>query len=808
MDYPFHELCRVHMDFIIFTLVIDIYRKSYHCMNPSIYKIKRFIISPLKYFVGLIVSYCLVIILLGNFYPLPDQISYSCTILSKDGQLMRAFLSEDEKWRLYTEMEEITPELKKAFVFKEDRFFYFHPGVNPFAIIRAIINNIKEGHRTSGASTISMQVARLLEPKERTYCSKLAEIFRALQLELKYTKEEILQLYLNIIPFGSNIEGVKSASVIYFGKMPDHLSIGEIAALSIIPNRPVTLRLGKNNETIIIERNKWLLRYKRAGLFDDKYIDDALEEPLTAYRREIPKLCPHLALKLKNNYPSARIIRTNLNAEIQLKTEKIVGDYSRRLYFQNIRNAMALVVDNMTHEIVAYIGSADFNNNEDGGQVDGITAIRSPGSTLKPLLYGIAFDQGLITPKTIIADVPVSFSGYEPENYDEKFYGAITAEYALASSLNIPAVKILEHIQPRLLIEKLVNADFKQVRKDKENLGLSMILGGCGVTLEELTGLYCTFANNGEFTPLKYVSNDHNSLKSQIISPGAVFIITEILTQLKRPDLPLNWDNSVHTPKIAWKTGTSYGRRDAWSIGYNKKYTIGVWVGNFSGVGVPELNGTDKATPLLFQLFNTVDYDSEKEWFSMTNDIELRYVCSQTGLIPGELCSDLIIDYFKPGVSSTMQCSHLKKVFVNADSSLSYCSVCLPEIGYKKAIYPNYSPEMITYYDNNNINYKRIPLHNPDCERLLDGAKPKITSPIDNNEYFVNVLDSMQILLSSHVANDVNRIYWYINYKFYKEVSAGERLFFVPGEGKNDITCTDDKGRSTDIRIFVKYTNF
>jgi penicillin-binding protein 1C len=775
-------------------------------------KIQNYLKSLIRwlfYFAGWIVACFLCFLFLSILFPIKINKEYSPIILSKDNVLLNAFLTDDDKWRMYTEINEITPELKKAIVFKEDKYFYYHPGINPVSIVRALVKNTRTGIRTSGASTITMQVARMLDPKERTYANKLKEMFRALELELQYSKAEILQLYLNLVPYGSNIEGVKAASIIYFGKMPDHLSIGEIAALSIIPNRPVSLRIGKNNDTIMVERNKWLRRYEKAGLFDKKYIADALDEPLDGFRRYIPGVAPHFSIRVKNSYPNLNSIHTTLDIEIQRKTEQLVGIYSRRLYFQNIKNAMALIINNKTRSILAYVGSADFSNDEDGGQVDGIRAIRSPGSTLKPLVYAIGFDEGIITPKTVIADVPTSFSGYEPENYDEKFYGNVTVENALARSLNIPAVKILDEIQPKAFIDKLAEAGFQQIKQDRTNLGLSMVLGGCGVNLEELTGLYACIANCGEYAPMRLVLTDSVDInKEQLISKGAAFMVTEIMTQLKRPDLPVNWDVSMHTPKIAWKTGTSYGRRDAWSIGFNKEYTIGVWVGNFSGEGVPELNGADKATPLLFQLFNAIDYDSEKDWFSMSDDLQLRYVCAETGQVPGPLCDNLIIDYYIPGVSGTVECNHIKKAFISADSSISYCTTCLPEAGYITAYYPNLSPELITYYDANNIHYQKIPPHNPKCERLLVGLKPQITSPINDNEYYVNVLDSMEIMLSCHAANDVSKVYWYVNNAYFKTVDAGKNIFFHPVQGKNSISCTDDKGRSSEVQIVVKYTSF
>jgi penicillin-binding protein 1C len=744
---------------------------------------------------------------LNLVFPLKTHVDYSTIVLSNDSTLLHAFLTRDDQWRMYTEIDEITPELRKAIVYKEDRFFYWHLGINPVSIARALFNNIRHGKRTSGASTITMQVARLLSPKDRTYANKLVEMFRALQLEWKFSKKEILQLYLNLVPYGSNIEGVKSASVLYFGKMPNHLSIAEIAALSIIPNRPVSLRLGKNNGDILQERNKWLEKYKKARLFKKEYIDDAIEEPLTAYRHDVPRLAPQLSYRLKSLCPNTDIIHTTIDLEMQRKCEQLVFEYSKRLYFQNIKNATAIIIDNKTRNVLAYVGSADYSNSEDGGQVDGIRAVRSPGSALKPLLYALAFDEGLITPKTIISDVRTSFAGYEPENYDSKFNGNISIEKALEASLNVPAVKVLDELSVRKFVEGLIKAGFNHIENDRDNLGLSAILGGCGVTSEELTNLYCTLANNGGYKPLNFVRSHSASSTRQVVSPGAAFAITEILTKIKRPDLPVDWANSTHMPQIAWKTGTSYGRKDAWSIGYNNNYTVGIWVGNFSGEGVPELSGAEKATPLLFQVFNAIDYNSKKEWFSMPDDISIRYVCSQSGNVPNTFCSDLVLDYYIPGVSPNTTCDHLKKVLISADSTVSYCTSCCPSLGYIEAYYPNLSPEIITYFEDNLIQYQKIPPHNPKCERMLQGENPKITSPINDNDYYVNVNDSMQIMLSCHVANDVEKVFWYINKQFFKSANKGENIFFVPSEGSVEISCSDDKGRNTTITIRVKYAD-
>lgn len=744
---------------------------------------------------------------------------YSTVIYSSNGSILHAYLSSDDKWRMYTHLEEITPTLKKAILFKEDKYFYYHIGINPVAVIKAVIKNIIRGKRTSGASTITMQVARLLQPKRRTYLNKLVEMFRAIQLEWHYSKKEIFQLYMNLVPYGGNIEGVKAASMIFFDKMPDHLSIGEIAALSIIPNRPNSLQPGKNNETLEIERNKWLNRYKKSHLFPEQDIKDAEEEPLKAFRHELPKKAHHVCQRLYNSNKNNHTVYSTIISETQSKVESLVKEHINRWYFKNVKNAAALVIDNKTDNIIAYVGSADFYNNEDAGQVDGIQAIRSPGSTLKPLIYGLAFDKGIVTPASVISDVPTYFYGYEPENYDGKYHGLITIEHALANSLNIPAVKILNELNTGILIETLIHAGFRQIKKDSKNLGLSVALGGCGVTLGELCRLYNALSNHGALKKLKLVNNipntrvkkntkSSNQYQVRILSPEAAFMVTEILTKVTRPDLPLEWGNSANLPKVAWKTGTSYGRRDAWSIGYNKNYTVGVWVGNFSGEGTPELSGASAAAPLLFNIFNAIDYASEENWYEMPDGLESRFVCSASGQVPSEFCDDQVIDYYIPTISSTKTCKHLTEVFLSPDSSVSYCMSCRPATGYIKALYPDYAPEVIAYYEENLINYKKIPPHNDNCERVFTGSAPVIISPQQNAEYFIDETDTMQIALSCNAAIDVEQVYWFINKRFYRSALPSEKIFFSPAEGKTEISCSDDKGRNTDIVIWVKKIEF
>ncbi len=767
---------------------------------------KQKILLLVKRFVILSTILFLLFILLNVLFPLPDKIAYSVIVRDANGEVINAYLTPDDKWRMKTELAEISPLLRKTILAKEDNYFYYHPGINPLAICRATFNNILHLKRTSGASTITMQVAKALEPKRRTWWGKAIETFRAFQLEWKYSKDEILQLYLNLVPYGGNIEGVKAASLLYFNKEPDHLSLAEITSLSIIPNRPSSLLIGKTNELISKERNRWLEKFAADGVFTLAEIKDAENEPLTAVRRTLPRLIPHFAYKLKKETGSNNI-KTNIVLNTQLKIEKLTEDYVRGLKLKGIKNAAVVAIDNKTHKVISYIGSAGFKDTTDGGQVNGAAAIREPGSTLKPLLYALCMDEGLVTPKLVLNDVSVNYAGYAPENYDKEFHGEVTMEYALEHSLNIPAVRSLKALGKDKLVEKLLACHFKQISKDQNKLGLSLILGGCGATLEELTGLFSVFANDGVYIAPKYLQDSTLPQRTQIISPEAAYLITDELSRVSRPDFPINWTATERMPKIAWKTGTSYGRRDAWSIGYNKDYTVGVWCGNFSGVGVPELSGANTATPLLFKIFNTIDYDSNADWYEPPHGVELRQVCSESGLPPGPYCTNIISDYFIPMISSTKVCHHVQEVKVSSDLSISYCEACAPATGYSKKLYKVIAPELQDYFSKNGKPYQTIPPHNPACERIFKGDGPAITFPVNGAEYFINKKDPEPLQLTASVPADVTKVYWYINDQFYKATSRTEKQFFVPEEGQVKISCSDDKGRSRSIRIMVKRVN-
>ena len=743
-------------------------------------------------------------IILDLLFPLPNLKQYSKQILSDDGTLLTAYLTGDDKWRMRTNIEDISPELVKAIIEKEDSWFYWHIGVNPVSVVRALYSNIVSGKRISGASTISMQVVRLLEPKDRTYGNKILEIFRAIQLELHYSKKEILEMYLSLLPFGGNIEGVESASYIYFNKPPKQLSLAQAILLASIPNDPNSRRLDQNNEDVKVARDYWINYFKDHHTFSDKNLDDAFEEPVEFNRYAVPVLAPHFSYYIKE-HSNGDVIKTNLNLRIQKTAENLLYNHVQRVNPKGVTNGAVLIIDNKNSSVVGYCGSADFYDAASSGQVNGVIAVRSPGSTLKALLYAYAFDEGTNTPKTRLLDIPTDFHGYEPENYDLKFYGNVTTEFALRNSLNIPAVRLLQEIRLENFINLLEKSGFSEIAESKKNLGLSLILGGCGVTLEELTRMFSSFARNGELHPLAITKDDlEDDNKVQVFSKASSYLIAEILSGFDRNDIA-DLSNYSQLPKFAWKTGTSYGKRDAWAIGFNPDYTIGVWMGNFDGKGSPCLSGAEIAVPLLFDLFNSIDYKPEKKWFSKPEDIIKRKVCAESGLLPNKYCSKLVTDYAIKNSSNNLICNIHQPVYVNKNESVQYCTECLPSNGYKKVVYPVYAPELTVWLEQNNYNFKKPPSHNPQCQAKFTSDGPRILSPSEDYEYLLEENSGQEIMLLAASDSKAKFQYWYVNDKFYKKCKPGDKVFLKPENDELKITCLDDRGRDESVRINVKY---
>lgn len=534
--------------------------------------------------------------------PLPGRDSpHALLIVARDGTPLRAFPDRNHVWRHPVTLNEVSPLYREALLRYEDRYFLWHPGVNPFALLRAAGQWATSGRIVSGGSTLTMQVARVLEPTPRTVAGKARQILRAVQLEARLSKDEILTLYLNYAPMGGVLEGVEAASRAYLGKPARRLSHAEAALLVVLPQAPSLLRPDRHPSAARAARDKVIQRMH--GSWPEADITDALQEPAYAQTLREPLLAPLLAERLKKTAAGRPRIDTTLDPQAQQTVELLLAD---RLGALPARVSMAaLVVDNATLEVRAYAGSADFTDKERFSHVDMVRAQRSPGSTLKPFLYGLALDEGLIHSESLLADVPQSFAGYQPGNFQQSFHGPVSVAEALTKSLNVPAVEVLERLDPVRFVSLLRRGGLKLEFPKGGEPNLAVILGGASTSLEQLVGAYTAFARQGLAGKPRYTP-DAQVEEQRMLSAGAAYIIRDLLESGGPMGRAVESGAGIRRG-IAWKTGTSFGFRDAWSVGVSDRFTIGVWIGRPDGTPNPGFFGANIAAPLLVDLFNSLD---------------------------------------------------------------------------------------------------------------------------------------------------------------------------------------------------------
>ncbi|HJT97968.1 MAG TPA: penicillin-binding protein 1C [Rhodanobacteraceae bacterium] len=535
--------------------------------------------------------------------PLPDPTSGSTVVLARDGTPLRAFPDDDGVWRYPTKPEAVSPLYIEALLTYEDRWFYRHPGVNPLAIARAIGQAIVHRKLVSGGSTLTMQVARILDGTPHSAFGKIRQMLRALQLEAHLSKREILTLYLDRAPFGGTIEGVEAASWAYLGKPASRLSHAEAALLTVLPQAPSRLRPDRHAEAARDARDKVLDRMAALGEWSRAEVRDARIEPVAARALQPPLTAALLAERLHEEHPRARRIATTIDAELQRALEARVGDYLARLPERT--SAALLVVDNATLEARAYVGSAVFGDEARLGHVDMVRAWRSPGSTLKPFLYGLALDDGLIDSESLLVDAPQSFGTYRPGNFDMAFNGPVGAAEALRLSLNVPAVDLLDRVGPTRFAARLANAGLALRLPHGAAPNLSVILGGVGVRMEDLAGAYVALNRRGVGGRVRYTDDDA-TIERHVLSEGAAWIVRDILEANPRPGYAPGTFDPGSRPRVAWKTGTSYGFRDAWAVGATRRYTVAVWIGRPDGTPLPGQYGAVTALPLMFQVVDSL----------------------------------------------------------------------------------------------------------------------------------------------------------------------------------------------------------
>lgn len=551
--------------------------------------------------------------LADRLWPLPmpgDDLAR--VVLAEDGTPLWRFADSDGVWRYPVSPEEVSPLYLEALLTYEDRWFYDHPGVNPLALARAAWLNLRGGRVVSGGSTLSMQVARLLDPHDRTLPGKLRQLWRTAQLEWHLSKREILQIYLDRAPFGGTLQGVAAASWAYLGKSPKHLTAAEAALLAVLPQAPSRLRPDRHPARAQQARDKVLQRLADYQVWPAQRIAEAREEPLLLAPRQEPALAPLLARRL-NTPDSPPLIRTTLDATLQRRLEDLLLGWRARLPERT--SAAILVVEAQTMAVRAYLGSIDLSDERRFGHVDMVHALRSPGSTLKPFLYGLAMDDGLIHSESLLQDVPRRYGDYRPGNFSMGFSGPVSASSALALSLNLPAVQLLEAYGPKRFAAKLRIGGVPLVLPPLAEPNLSLILGGAGSRLEDLVGGYAALARQGRSARIRLQPQDP-LLERPLLSPGAAWIVRRILSGQARPDRDPHAE-LVQRPQLAWKTGTSYGFRDAWSIGVGPRYLIGVWIGRPDGTPVPGQFGLASAAPLMLQVHDLLSNRDRQRGIAM-----------------------------------------------------------------------------------------------------------------------------------------------------------------------------------------------
>lgn len=560
---------------------------------------------------AVVVLLALLVLDLAFPLPLPRAGQTSTLVVARDGTPLRAFADRDGVWRYPVRREGVSPLYLQALLTYEDRWFWRHPGINPWALARAGGQLAMHGHIVSGGSTLTMQVARILEPPAnsrhpRTPWGKARQLLRAVQLEVHLSKRQILDLYLERAPFGGTIEGVEAASWAYLGKPASRLSHAEAALLAVLPQSPSRLRPDRHPQAARVARDKVLARMVSLRVWSQAQVDDARIEPVVTRSLQPPLSAALLALRLHQRQPGASRIVSTIDADLQRTLEQRVT-----AYFSNLperTSAALLVVDNATMEARAYVGSVKFGDGKRLGHVDMVQAWRSPGSTLKPFLYGLALDDGLIHSESLLVDAPQGFGGYRPGNFDAAFMGPVGVAQALQRSLNVPAVDVLDHVGPTRFASRLANAGIDLRFPAGSGPNLAMILGGTGARLEDLVGAFAAFNRNGLSGRVRYTRDDPVSDR-RLLSPGAAWIVRQILQDNPRPGYALDTFDTGSRPRVAWKTGTSYGYRDAWAIGGTGRYTVGVWVGRPDGTPLPGQYGAVTALPLMFEVIDSLPRD-------------------------------------------------------------------------------------------------------------------------------------------------------------------------------------------------------
>ena len=734
--------------------------------------------------------------------PLLEGIDFSTRVRDRNGNVLRVTLTADQKYRIWTPLKQISPALVDATVRFEDKYYGKHPGVNPVALARAAWNFAVSGGRRAGASTITMQLARLrYHLHTRTVAGKVRQILYALELERHYSKAQILEAYLNLAPYGRNIEGVGAASEIYFSKTAARISGPEAVALSVIPQSPTRRALisHRENEQLTAAQQRW---YTRAGEQDTPALT------FRAEARSRPQLtAPHFVQRVLESKTNGSELLTTLDLSLQQMLEKRIADYVAQNRQRGIENAAALLIDFKTMEVLAQVGSSDFLKPEIQGQVDGTRRPRSPGSTLKPFVYALALDQGRIHPLTLLKDAPHSFGDYNPENFDRDFLGPIRASDALARSRNVPAVTLASELAHPTFYELLRYVDVS-LPKPASHYGLSLPLGGAEVTMEDLVRMYSALANGGRLQSLRRVVDAPVTTNHRLVSPEAAFLTLDMLGKIPRPGMT-DADSNRYSP-VFWKTGTSHGFRDAWSIAVFDRYVLAVWIGNFDGKRNSAFIGRTAAAPLLFQMIDSLraTQPSRAESHLPAPGLNLKRVefCAVSGQVPTASCPHRTESWFIPGISPIANCDVHREILVDATTGLR---VAQDDGMYtlKREVYEFWPSDLLALFERAGVPRRVPPPFLPTMENDLlarGGHAPKITLPASVMTLAHSTANTAGIPLRAETESGVRKLYWFADKTFLGACDAREVLCWKPTPGVYQLTALDDHGRCASRSVTLR----
>jgi penicillin-binding protein 1C len=745
----------------------------------------------------------------------------STVVEARDSSLLGARIADDGQWR-FPDFDEVPEKFEKALLTFEDKYFYIHPGINPVSIIRAVIQNIKAGQIVSGGSTISMQVARMARGSmPRTYIEKIVEMLSALKLELFRSKKSILKLYSANAPFGGNIVGLEAASWRYLEKSSSDITWAEAASLAVLPNSPALVFPGKNQKILKTRRDDLLRK-----LFEKKYFDSttlvlALDEPLPGEPKPLPYKAPHLTdYFLKNN--KGEMIRTTLDPLIQERAVEIVNAHQKNLSGNFINNSACIIIKVGTGEVLAYVGNS---NREDaalhGGDVDIIRSLRSTGSILKPLLYAAMQNSGDILPNTLVADVPSRFPGFSPRNFNPGFSGAVPASYALSQSLNIPSVKMLQKYSPGKFLDLLQKTGFTSFSQPADHYGLSLILGGGETSLWELAGVYASLSrilnrfNNEKkyFTgdyhpPVIVIGNETSPEKVEDADPplsaSSIWLTYEALRKVNRPENESGWQYFSSSPDLAWKTGTSFGFRDAWAVGTTPGYVVGVWAGNADGEGRPGLTGIATAAPVLFDLVSILD---TRRWFAEPADeMTIIKVCSLSGFRSGPDCPDTEeIPACVNGLRSE-SCPYHKLIHLNKSGTKQVNAECVMPADIRNEAWFVLPPAMEYFYRQKHPEYRALPPFAAGCspdksiplmEFIYPATGIKIFIPRDQTGQLTRIIAEV-----AHRNPSVN-IFWHLDKDYKGTTKYSHQIEILADAGDHILTVVDEDGNSLECLFSI-----